>query len=515
LPQERAYAHAGVTRAHTRFISVDLEKVGLSLDGRAVLRSIDWHIRPGQRWALIGHNGAGKTQLLKLLAGDVWPTAGRGRRQYLFRDRRFDEPYGIKQEIAYLGAERQDRYEHYEWNHPVEEVIGTGLHRTDIALDPLTGRDRARIGALLRRLRLQALARRRFLTLSYGERRLVLLARALASAPKLLLLDELFNGLDAANRAQALYCLALLSRSGLPWVLSSHRAEELPPFVTHCCELQAGRIRTQRPLRMPPRRTAVQAAARPRAPRRLQSVQPPPRLRPPRTQAHRPAPARVLIRLHRAAVWRGDRAALRGVSLALCAGQCWVVHGANGSGKSTLIQLLYGDLGVASGGRIEREGIVSGVPLVQFKRRVGLVAPELQAIHPHYLRVEEVVASGRDASIGYDGVRADSARVRQALRRVGASSLQRRSLRALSYGQLRRVLFARALVHEPDILLLDEPYTGLDAPTRARLRALVERALESGVTVVMATHHRDDWPAGATHELELARGRLHYCGPRR
>ncbi|MGH8255689.1 MAG: ATP-binding cassette domain-containing protein [Steroidobacteraceae bacterium] len=511
--QERARASVDAARVRTRFISVDLEQVGLSLDGRPVLRGVDWRIRPGERWALIGRNGAGKTQLLKLLAGDVWPTAGRGRRHYLFRGRCFDEPYGVKQEIAYLGAERQDRYEHYQWNQPVEEVIGAGLYRTEVALDPLTAADRARIGALLRRLRLQALAHRRFLTLSYGERRLVLLARALASAPKLLLLDELFNGLDAVNRAQALYCLAVLSRSGLPWVLSSHRAEEVPQFATHCCELHAGRIKTQRPLhprRVPQllREATAGLTALARAP--VASLgEPAPR-------AGVRGAGRTLIRLHRASVWRDAVVALRGVSLTLRAGQCWVVHGANGSGKSTLVQLLYGDLGVASGGRIERAGIVSGVPIAQFKRRVGLVAPELQAMHPPYLQVEEVVASGRDASIGRDGARGPrTAAVRAALRRVGALSLQRRTLKALSYGQLRRVLFARALVHRPDILLLDEPYTGLDAPTRARLRSLVQRAVELGVTVVIATHHRDEWPQGATHELELSRGRARYCGPLR
>jgi ABC-type molybdenum transport system ATPase subunit/photorepair protein PhrA len=86
---------------------------------------------------------------------------------------------------------------------------------------------------------------------------------------------------------------------------------------------------------------------------------------------------------------------------------------------------------------------------------------------------------------------------------------------ALSYGQLRRVLFARALVNEPDMLLLDEPYAGLDARARASLRRLVQQAVSSGVTVVMATHHRDEWPRGVTHELELTASRVLYCGPLR
>ena len=230
----------------------------LVLAGKPVLRGIDWRIRPGQRWVLIGPNGAGKTQLLKLLAGDVWPSpARRALRRYHYRGETFADPYGIKQEIAYLGAERQDRYEHYEWNHRVEAIVGTGLHRTDIPLAPLSPRARQRIGRLLRRLRIDALARRRFLTLSYGERRLVLLARTLAWAPKLLLLDEIFNGLDAPNRERVQHCLRSLSRSSLPWVLTSHRPEDIPAQATHLCRLEAGRITLQARLSAEPHATTA------------------------------------------------------------------------------------------------------------------------------------------------------------------------------------------------------------------------------------------------------------------
>lgn len=79
----------------------------LRLGSNAVLRGIDWHIRPGERWVLAGGNGAGKTQLLKLLAGDVWPTpTGRERRCYRWCGERYDQPEGVKDEIAYIGPER-------------------------------------------------------------------------------------------------------------------------------------------------------------------------------------------------------------------------------------------------------------------------------------------------------------------------------------------------------------------------------------------------------------------------
>ena len=505
MPRSRLHSAA----ASARFISVDLQHVSLSLGGKAVLRGIDWRIRPGQRWVLTGPNGAGKTQLLKLLAGDVWPSPARASgaaaaRRYRYRGERFDDPYGIKQEIAYLGAERQVRYEHYNWNLSVEAVVGTGLYRTDLALDPLSTQARQRVARLLRRLRIEALAPRLFLTLSYGERRLVLLARALAWAPKLLLLDELFNGLDEPNHELAQHCLRVLSSSALPWVLSSHRGADIPSAATHLCRLESGRITLQTRLGARARRALAALDATGGGTGRNVAA-----------RRHIAATGAVLIALEHASVWREGVEVLQALTLQIRGGDCWVVHGANGSGKSSFIQLLHGELGVASGGAIRRAGITSGVPLALFKRRVGLVSPELQLLQPRDLNVEAVVATGLHASIGLDAPSsaAQRLRARSALRRVGALMLAGRLVRELSYGQLRRVLFARALVREPAMLLLDEPHAGVDAGTRRGLRSLVQQVLDRGITIVIVTHHRDEWPPGTTHELELAAGRVVYCGP--
>jgi molybdate transport system ATP-binding protein len=498
-------AEHSTTRPGSRYVEVELRHVWLKFDGHAVLRDIDWHIRPGERWVLVGPNGAGKTQLLKLLAGDVWPTPGRSTlRRYRCGGESFEDPYGIKEELGYLGPERQDRYEHYEWNHRVERIVGTGLHRTDIPLSPLDAADRRQVERLLARLRIAQLAQRRFLTLSYGERRMVLLARALAWRPKLLLLDEPFSGLDADNRERLAHGLAALSRSALPWVLSTHRVEDVPAVATHLCRIERGRLISKR--RLEGRWQARLA----RAPRGRS-------LRPSRAPAASETNRAALISLRRASAWREGARVLHDLSFDVRRDQCWLIHGANGSGKSSLIQVLYGDLGVAHGGSIARAGVRPGVALHAFRSRVGLVAPELQAIYPRQLAVEELVASGLHASIGLnEPLRAsERRRARRALLRVGAAALAARSIRTLSYGQMRRVLFARALIGEPDILLLDEPYAGLDARTRATLRLLVERAIAQGATTVMTTHHRDEWPSQVTHEIELSRGGARYCGPLR
>ena len=430
---------------------------------------------------------------------------------YRWRGTVFDEPYGVKDEIAYLGAERQDRYEHYQWNHRVATVVGTGLQRSDIPQGPLDAGERVKVRRLLQGLGIEGLASRRFLTLSYGQRRLVLLARALASRPKLLLFDESLNGLDVANRARVLALLRQLARRALPWVLSTHRSEDIPSVATHLCLLEAGRIRWAGRLSAARRCSLARVVNSGSAPRSARSARGAAR-RAVRGPA-RSAAATALITVRNGWVWLEHQVALRRLDFTIRRGECWVVHGPNGSGKSTLVRALYGDLGVASQGELRRRGIDPGVPIGEFKRRVGLVAPELQASHPRYLSALQVVASGLYSSIGLDATPDVAAMrvARSALRRFGIVALAGRALRTLSYGQLRRVLFARAWVGEPDILLLDEPYTGLDARTRHALARSVDRAAAAGVTIVLTTHHREEWPPSVTHELELAAGSAAYC----
>ena len=487
----------------TRHLEVSLAHVDLTYDGNPVLRDLRWRIRPGERWVLVGGNGAGKTQLLKLVAGDVWPTpTGRERLRYRWRGEVYDQPEGVKEQIAYLGPERQDRYERYDWNFTASAIIGTGIHRTDIPLDPLTPADQQRIDALLARLKITHLARRRFLTLSYGERRLVLLARALAWKPALLLLDEVANGLDAGHRDRLMKFLSSTARSTLPWVMTTHHAADLPASATHLAVLRDGCI--VRAGRITP--AAVRAAFATQV-----AATPAPAVSLPRTLRR----ARECLAMEKATVYVDGVRILRDIDLPVREGECWVVHGGNGAGKSTLLKTLYGTHPVATGGRIRRKGIEPGVPLQDFRAWVGYITPQLQTDQPQYLNVLDTVGSGLHASIGLNQslTAAERRKALASLARFGLAPFETRNLRALSYGQLRRVLFARAWVRSPRLLLLDEPYAGIDTPTRADLMAQVDAMIAQGLTVVIATHHRAEWPAATTHELELSAGRSVYCGP--
>ena len=476
-------------------LKVELEHVDLDRGDRAVLRDITWRIQPGQRWALIGHNGAGKTQLLKLVAGDVWPTPGTSR-LYRLGTGSQREPLGIKELIAYVGAERQDKYARYDWNLSVFDLVTTGLFATDIKLNDANAAQRRQVRSVLRKLGLERFAHRRMLTLSYGEQRLALIARALVSKPRLLLLDEVFNGLDEPRRATLLRYLERPSRSRLPWVLSIHRAEDLPATVTHVLVLENGRVRYRG------RRSA-------KALRDFFSTTPPAHdgaVRLPR--ASRSASPR--IRIAAADVYVNHHPVLKNLDWEIRSGEHWAVVGRNGSGKSTLLRLLYGDLSPALGGVIERAGFPRGTPLEDFRKTVGVLSPQLQSDHAREdLTVEQIVMSGRHASIGLNAVpsSADRRAARRALTAFGLTRLADRRPRQLSYGQLRRVLLARALVNRPRLLLLDEPCTGLDAATRGVVLTQLEKLARSGVQVVMATHHASDVIPSVNRILRLRNGR--------
>ena len=412
----------------------------------------------------------------------------------------FDSPAGVADEIAYVGAERQDRYEHYDWNFTAREVVGTGLHRTDIPMQALSPVEHRRVSGLLGRLGVEELAERRFLTLSYGERRLVLVARALASRPKLLLLDEVANGLDARHQARFLAWLATTRQSSMPWVFATHRHGDVPDSMTHLLELRRGRVQRSGALRAGSARELLKQEA----PAFLQRTT---------RRAVRSERRPVLVALRRAQVYVDDHHILHGVDFDIAAGDCWVVHGANGSGKSTLLRTIYGDHAVAAGGTITRAGVLPGVPLETFKRRTAYVAPHLQTWHAPKMPVMEAVASGRHASIGLNDAitAADQRHAERALRRFGIFGLRNRTLAEMSYGQARRVLFARAWAREPALALLDEPFAGLDRATRADLAHRLNAWLDAGGSCVIATHHRDEWPAHTTHVLELDQGRAVTC----
>ncbi len=331
-------------------LAMSLRAVSVRRGDNWVLRDISWRLRPGERWALLGDNGSGKTQLLKLLSGDVWPTPvgadtpQNGGRTYSVGRREVDL-IDAKRRVAYVGAEQQDKHARYGWNLRVRDLVATGLHRTDLLLLPVTAAQAKRVAAALRICGISRHAAREFLTLSYGQKRLALLARALVQDPDWLLLDEFYNGLDEAYRRRIDRVLRAASRRGQSWVATAHRAVDVPRGTRCVLELAAGRVHAARPLRASDRkRLAKHAGETPRGRARV------------RKQAAAGAP--VLIQMSHVDLYVDYRLVLRDLQWQLRRGEHWAVHGSNGSGKSSFLKMLYGDLPPALG-RAYRAGRIS------------------------------------------------------------------------------------------------------------------------------------------------------------
>jgi molybdate transport system ATP-binding protein len=322
----------------------------------------------------------------------------------------------------------------------------------------------------------------------------VLLARALIQKPDWLLLDEFYNGLDGEYRGRIDRILDHARALGQAWVVSAHRAVDVPRGTTGLIELRAGTVRSVSRLRSADLdKLAAHAQEIPVALTRAAS-------RAPRGP--------VLLRLAATDLYVEYRPVLKNVNWELRAGEHWAIFGANGAGKSSFLKLLYGDLSPALGGIIERTGFPRGTPIAQWKRQVGFVSPELQTDYAVDVSVAELVMSGRHASIGLSDAptAADAKAARRWLEFFSLLSVARRRPRELSYGQLRRALFARALAANPRVLLLDEPLTGLDPRQRAAMKRLLGRLLKTKLTLIVAVHHAEDLPDGITHALYLHNG---------
>ena len=478
---------------------VSLDRVDVYLGGAPVLHDVTWLLMPGQHWGIVGPNGSGKSTLLGLIAGAVWPAPGRGTRRYDFGAGAETDAVRARQEIVLVGHELQDRYARRDWNFTALDVVLSGIYRTDVPRRRPTPEQRERALQVLRRLGVAALAPRRFLELSRGEQRRVLIARGVAFEPKVLLLDEPASGLDARARIELDTMLELVARE-CTLVCTAHVPEDLPAWIGRYLRIEDGRV------------IAAERSSAERAATRLHSA---PSAADGRG-VHAAEAAAPLIALERADVWLAGRRVLHDVTWRLMPGEQWLVTGANGSGKSTLLRVLHGQLRPALGGTVTWPALGSPRDVWELRKQVAWVSAELQAAYRYPTTVRACLASGFTSSVGATrkSSAAEARRIEELLDELELRSIADRLLSTLSYGQARRALLGRMLANRPRVLLLDEPWEGLDAPMAELLNATLERVAATGTQLVCASHlatHRSHF----THELALEEGRIVQMGPTR
>ena len=430
------------------------------------------------------------------MAGTQWPAPGSGTRTYDFGAGAETDAVGARREIVVVSHELQDRYARMEWNFTALDVVLSGVYRTDVPRQRPAAEQRSRALAVLRRLGVVHLAERRFLELSRGEQRRVLIARGVAFEPAVLLLDEPASGLDRAARAELAAMLELVAEERTI-VCTAHLPEDLPPLVERFVRIEHGRI--------------AATAERPRAiapvavPLQRDAAQP----RPPAAGATTARTSTALILVEHADIWLGRRQVLHAVDWHLDTGRNWLITGANGSGKSSFMRMLHGQLRPALGGHVSWPAFGNPRNIWALRKHIAWLSPELQAAYRYPSTVRSCIASGFESSVGQTRELLDeeNLRVDELLEELELRELAERKLVTLSYGQMRRALIARALVNRPRVLLLDEPWEGLDAPMSALLNRTLAAVIADGTQLVCASHleaHREPF----TDELVLEAGHV-------
>lgn len=227
----------------------------------------------------------------------------------------------------------------------------------------------------------------------------------------------------------------------------------------------------------------------------------------------RPGPAAEALRLDQVGFAYGRHVVLDGIDLHVGAGEFVALAGPNGSGKSSLVRVALG-LSPPSTGDVR----LFGEPPAELRRRwrVGYVPQRALLVDHLPATVEEVVASGAVARRGW-ARRArpgDSVRVTRALEVVALADHRRVPITELSGGQQQRAFIARALVCDPELLVLDEPIAGVDAESQARFRdALVTRCREDGVAVLLVSHELGAVAEDLDRIVLLRGGRVAFDGP--
>jgi molybdate transport system ATP-binding protein len=438
--------------------------VSVSLGAKPVVSNVSFTILHGQLTAIVGPMGSGKTSLAKALAGrlfrtgDVWfesrDPAKRAHvmlveQQHHFKNRSNLSDFYLQQ--RFNSSDCEDAY-------TVEEEL-VGLELGDwVALFELEG-----------------LLKRPLIQLSNGENKRLQIVKSLAYQPDWLILDNPYVGLDVNGREVLTKGLLSLQARGIYFILVSSPGD-VPDFINQIIELPNPLQENEKPI---------------------------PLLRPLN-------PFQVAVKMEKVQITYGTKTILQDFTWEVKRGERWAIKGPNGAGKSTLISLITADNPQAYSQNLtlfdRKRG--SGESIWDIKRMIGYVSPELHLYFKEGGSCFSVVASGLFDTQGlFKRVNEEQiVQVNHWMQVMGVAHLTERSFTQISGGEQRMVLITRALVKNPELLILDEPCQGLDGVQTDRLKTVLDYlAAQSEMTLLYVSHYDRDIPSCVNQVLELKR----------
>lgn len=218
---------------------VSLKDVSWRREGRKILNQIDWEIKEGEHWAVLGLNGSGKTSLLNILAGYQFPTTG----DVNVLGYEFGNSYipNLRNELGIFSSSLERFSETLDYE-TIEEIVVSGKFASIGLYQEVPAEAWEKADALITKFRLDYLKGKDYRYLSHGEKRRVLIARALMNDPKMLIIDEPCSGLDILSREEILLLIREITEQQCHVVYVTHHIEELTEEITHVLLLREGEI---------------------------------------------------------------------------------------------------------------------------------------------------------------------------------------------------------------------------------------------------------------------------------
>lgn len=448
--------------------------------------------------AIVGPNGAGKSLFVDTLLGK-YPLR-EGKLTYDFSPSATQTVYDNVKYIAFrdtYGAADANYYYQQRWNaHDQEEAPEAREMLGEI-------KDETLKQELFDLFCIEPLLDKKIILLSSGELRKFQLAKALLTAPKVLIMDNPFIGLDAPTRELLFSLLERLTRvSSVQIILVLSMMDDIPSFITHVIPVDK--------LMVCPK---MERQAYLTAFRAIKTEEPLEELQ----QRIMDLPYDVVnydseevVKLNKVSIRYEDRTILKELDWTVRRGEKWALSGENGAGKSTLLSLVCADnpQSYACDIRLFGRKRGTGESIWEIKKHIGYVSPEMHRAYLKNLPAIEIVASGLHDSIGLYKRPQESqmATCEWWMDIFGIAGLKDKPFLQLSSGEQRLALLARAFVKDPELLILDEPLHGLDTYNRRRVKAIIEAfCRRRDKTLIMVTHYESELPGNIDHRLFLRR----------
>lgn len=473
---------------------------------------VNMEILPGEQVAICGDNASGKSRLVEIITGH-YPLL-RNEVRYGFDNTGAEagtptQKRLISEQLRFIsfrdsyGDQDGTYYYQQRWNqHDIDENTPTAGALLDKVPEFTTGLRKR----LYETFELDKVLDKYIISLSSGELRKFQLTRTLLSAPKVLILDNPFIGLDAKTRDLLKELLERLTKTTeLTVILVLSKYDDIPEFITHVLPVEE--------MKLLPKQTREEFAkniqhSRSTLPSHLADwiINLP----------HKdiasipfyPQEGGEILNLQNVSIRYGERTILKDLNWSVNEGERWALQGENGAGKSTLLSLVCADNPQSYSCNINlfghRRG--TGESIWQIKRHIGYVSPEMHRAYLRDLPAIDIVASGLTDSVGlYCRPRPEQKEIcSQWMEVFGIAELQDKTFLKLSSGEQRLCLLARAFVKDPELLILDEPLHGLDLKNRKRVREIIRIFCQRPhKTLVMVTHYKEELPDCISNSIFL------------